>query len=56
MLHSDIYLINQAQGMTSYQLLKGNKLIISFLHVFGSKFNVLQNQGEIFDKFETKGR
>lgn len=40
--------------MNLYQLLKGKKPIISFLHVFGCKCYVLRNQGESLGKFESK--
>ena len=50
----NISLINQAQGMTPYQLFKGKKPTISFLHVFGCKCFVLRNQGEHLGKFEAK--
>ena len=50
----NISLINQAHGMTPYQLYKGKKPTISFLHVFGCKCFVLRNQGEHLGKFEAK--
>ncbi|XP_063941275.1 uncharacterized protein LOC135149479 [Daucus carota subsp. sativus] len=40
----NISLINQAQGMTPYQLFKGKKPTLNFLHVFGCKCFVLRNQ------------
>ena len=50
----NISLINQAQGMTPYQLFKGKKPTLNFLHVFGCKCFVLRNQGENLGKFEAK--
>ncbi|KAK1369383.1 hypothetical protein POM88_035475 [Heracleum sosnowskyi] len=50
----NISLVNQAKGMTPYQLLKGRKPSLNFLHVFGCKCFVLRNQGENLGKFESK--
>ena len=47
-------MINQAQGLTPYQLFKGKKPTLNFLHVFGCKCFVLRNQGENLGKFEAK--
>ncbi|XP_063949970.1 uncharacterized protein LOC135152795 [Daucus carota subsp. sativus] len=48
----NISLINQA--LTPYQLFKGKKPTLNFLHVFGCKCFVLRNQGENLGKFEAK--
>jgi len=50
----NISLINQAQGMTPYQLFKGKKPTLNFLHAFGCKCFVLRNQGDQLGKFEAK--
>ena len=50
----NISLVNQAKGMTSYQLFKGKKPTINFLHVFGCKCFVLKNHGEHPGKFDSK--
>ena len=50
----NISIINNAQGKTVYQLMKGKKPTLGFLHVFGCKCFVLRNQGENLGKFEVK--
>ena len=50
----NISVVNQAQGLTPYQLYKGKKPTLNFLHVFGCKCFVLRNQGENLGKFESK--
>ena len=50
----NIFIINQAQRKTLYQLMKNKKPTINFLHIFGCKCFVLRNQGENFGKFEAK--
>ena len=50
----NISIINHAQEKTAYQLMKGKKPTLGFLHVFGCKYFVLRNQGENLCKFEAK--
>ena len=50
----NIFIINHAQGKTTYQFMKEKKPTLGFLHVFGSKCFVLRNQGETLGKFESK--
>ena len=50
----NISLITKSHNLTLFQLYKGKKPLISFLHVFGCKCYVLRNQGENRGKFEAK--
>ena len=50
----NISLITKPHNLTPFQLFKGKKPTISFLHVFGCKCYVLRNQGENLGKFEAK--
>ena len=50
----NISIINQAQGKTTYQVMKNKKPTLTFLHVFGCKYFTLRNQGENLGKFEAK--
>ncbi|KAL8116897.1 hypothetical protein AgCh_023177 [Apium graveolens] len=50
----NISLINQAKGMTPYQLFKRRKPTLNFLHVFGCKCYILRNQPDHKGKFDAK--
>ena len=50
----NISLINKSENLTPFQLFKGKKPSVSFLHVFGCKCYELRNQGENLGKFEAK--
>ena len=50
----NISLINQAKGMTPYQLFKRRKPTLNFLHVFGCKCFILRNQSDHKGKFDAK--
>ncbi|KAL8157708.1 hypothetical protein AgCh_002420 [Apium graveolens] len=50
----NISLINQAKGMTPYQLFKRRKPTLNFLYVFGCKCYILRNQFDHKGKFDAK--
>ncbi|KAL8121885.1 hypothetical protein AgCh_018575 [Apium graveolens] len=50
----NISLINQAKGMTPYQLFKRRKPTLNFLHVFGCKCYIIRNQPDHKGKFDAK--